>query len=309
MSVSLYENIVTRVKSARSIRHLPYALTKYSDNNNYLARLKQDGCLVLPDYIAPDKLKQMQEEVNNGFINNKYTTPCLGQNLLDSNQHKDLIDNYLLGTKEDYVKAGCTFDKDQVSSYQQALNDFAPSTLTLNNLATIPTFFKFCLDQKLLELISHYMTMIPTLNECYVRRNFAAKYKTMNHFWHRDLNHKYFILKMFVFFNDCHIENGPHEYVMGSHRNKNLLNNKPYYSDAEVDKAFPEAFSERKLSLVKAGTVIIEDTRGLHRARVPISGHRDVGYAVFTPNRHLCYSLDDSLKKGLSALQSYVISS
>ncbi|MEW6690500.1 MAG: hypothetical protein AB1452_15600 [Pseudomonadota bacterium] len=39
------------------------------------------------------------------------------------------------------------------------------------------------------------------------------------------------------------------------------------------------------MSVVKAGTLILEDTRGLHRARMPDRGFRDLGYAVFTPLR------------------------
>ena len=37
------------------------------------------------------------------------------------------------------------------------------------------------------------------------------------------------------------------------------------------------------VSKVKAGTIIIEDTRGLHKAGIPKKAYRDLGFAVFLP--------------------------
>jgi hypothetical protein len=64
-----------------------------------------------------------------------------------------------------------------------------------------------------------------------------------------------------------------------------VLNGQRYFTDEEVDRAYPPGSPERLVSVVKAGTVVIEDTRGLHRARLPKSGFRDLGYAVFVPLR------------------------
>ena len=52
-----------------------------------------------------------------------------------------------------------------------------------------------------------------------------------------------------------------------------------------VDKYFPLDSSDRFVSRVPAGTVVIEDTRGVHRGAVPELGYRDLGYAVFFPQR------------------------
>mgnify|MGYP006170227719 CR=1 FL=1 len=58
---------------------------------------------------------------------------------------------------------------------------------------------------------------------------------------------------------------------------------------------------------MSAGTIIIEDTRGLHRAALPTAGWRDLGYMVFMPLRpfysHQNYTFPkDDLEK-LSPLQ------
>jgi hypothetical protein len=138
------------------------------------------------------------------------------------------------------------------------------------------------LNEEILKIIDTYMGLRPHLVEAYLRRNFPAKYKVMNHFWHRDTNHPEFLLKAFIFLSDCKITNGPHEYVSGSIQDRRL-DGKPYFLDKEVDSLYPDDSSNRIKSVVKAGTVILEDTRGLHRATIPKEGFRDLGFAIFMP--------------------------
>lgn len=124
---------------------------------------------------------------------------------------------------------------------------------------------------------------MPHLAETYVRRNYPSPFRTMNHYWHRDLNNRHYLLKIFFFLSDCSLENGPHEFIRGSHTRFNVLNGKRYFSDQEVDAVYPPRGADRVVSEVKAGTVILEDTRGVHRAQMPRAGYRDLGYAVFVP--------------------------
>ena len=115
------------------------------------------------------------------------------------------------------------------------------------------------------------------------------------------------MVKAFFFLSDCAEENGPHEYVRGSHRKLDVLNGKRYFDDAEVDALHPPGSRTRFLSKVKAGTVVLEDTRGLHRANLPVAGHRDLGYAVFMPLRpfypHRNYQLPSDALGELSGFQ------
>lgn len=92
-----------------------------------------------------------------------------------------------------------------------------------------------------------------------------------------------YLLKVFFFFTDCDLDNGPHEYIQGSHNRFDVLNNKRYYEDSDIDSLYPEGSEERVVSKVTAGTVVIEDTRGVHRARMPVTGYRDLGFAIFVP--------------------------
>lgn len=241
----------------------------------------------------------------------EFELPCLAQSKIEKKKHAELIDNYFLGNIEDYTEQGITFGRNDFDSYEAAVSKFKPSTLKVY-LTSMPQFFPMWLNEEILEIIESYLGFKPYLFEAYLRRNFHADYKVMNHFWHRDINHRDYIVKVFFFFSDCELENGPHEYISGTIADQRL-SGKMYYSDDEVDELYPESSTHRVRSIVKAGTVVIEDTRGLHRAVVPKQGHRDLGFAVFLPKSIFskksapCYNIGSEAFRGLSKKQrSYV---
>ena len=178
-------------------------------------------------------------------------------------------------------------------------------TLTAFMLERSIIFRSVWLDERILRVVSSYMGLVPKMVESYVRRNFPSPYKTMNHFWHRDLNHPHHLVKVFIFLSDCAVENGPHEFISGTHADHSSLNSKRYYDDLEVNRVYPEDSLGRVVSEVKAGTIVIEDTRGLHRARLPLSGYRDLGYAVFIPSQKKDPGFYHFPKKSLSELTAF----
>ncbi len=295
-------------ESYSNVRHLP----KLSEEQaSILDELKQTGFVILPDYVNGETLATMQQELQSALNNLKFRTPCLAQTRIDPQQHKALIDNHMLGTTQQLKEWGVTFDASEAESYEQVIRDFNPSTLTVPMLELSATYRAVWTDPFLLTVIGHYLGIIPKLVEAYVRRNFPAPYKSMNHYWHRDLNNRFHLLKMFVFLSDCTTETGPHEYIVGSHRNYNEFNDKRYFEDREVDSLYPAGSDRRVLSTVKAGTVVIEDTRGVHRANLPVTGHRDLGFAVFMPLRpfyqHQNYSFPSDAYAELSPFQKSFI--
>lgn len=84
-------------------------------------------------------------------------------------------------------------------------------------------------------------------------------------------------LKVFIYLTDVNVENGPHVFVEGSHRSRGIpktLLDKKYarLSDEEVIQAFGK---EKLITFTGAkGTIIIEDTRGLHKGNHLIKGER-----------------------------------
>ncbi len=276
-----------------------------------LDTLKTDGCLILDSYIPEEKLNIMQSELQQALENLQFNMPCLAQNNIDPVRHKELIDNYMFGTTQQLQNWNVTFDKSQAINYQQVLNDFKPSTLTVPMLQLSKSYRETWTDPFLLGIVANYLGMVPKLVEAYVRRNFPAHYRSMNHYWHRDINHNFHLLKMFVFLSDCTIETGPHEFIKGSHSNHEILNGQRYYEDEQVNKLYPPGHKDRMLSVVKAGTVVIENTHGLHRANIPNKAHRDLGFGVFMPippmYRHKNYHFPREAFEHLSAMQKAFI--
>jgi hypothetical protein len=238
-------------------------------------------------------------------MNGDFSFPTLAQSKIDPIVHKDLIDNYLYGSDEYFSKRGITFEKKDFKSYDQILDDFKPSTLHFKIPSDDINYFKIWLDERILGIVQAYMGLQPYLLEAYVRRNFPSPYKTMNHFWHRDLNNKHHLLKAFIFFTDTDLTNGPHEFVKKSHSDF-TLNGQRYYDDHLVESTYPVESRQIERSIVKAGTLIIEDTRGLHKASLPQMGFRDLGYGVFLPlswfrsYKHTNYQITYNVYKELS---------
>jgi len=247
-----------------------------------ISELEQNGYVLLENFIEPDLLKEMQSAYHT-ILEKKcvFELPCLAQTKINEEKHSELINNYFKYSPNELLKYDVTFDKGDFDNYQTIVSKFMPSTLK-TYLTNIPSFFPIWLNREIIEIVEGYMGLRPYLLEAYLRRNFPAKYKVMNHFWHRDTNNLDYTVKAFFFLSDCQITSGPHEYVSGSIADKRL-SGKPYYTDQEVDDLYPPGSSRRVTSVVKAGTVIIEDTRGLHRATVPQEGYRDLGFAVFLP--------------------------
>jgi hypothetical protein len=283
---SLSQRIMDRVRYSSRFNIFKKIPKPDEKQSSLIEQLHKDGFIVITEHIPSEKLNILKFDFQNALLNLQFDTPCLSQTKIDPEKHDFLIKRNMLATPKELGEFGLAIEKDLCINYEQVISEFKPSTLTVPILTYSNAFRQLWLDEYLLTIVSHYMGMVPHLTEAYVRRNFPAKYKTMNHFWHRDLNHPSHLLKIFFFLSDCSLETGPHEYVSGSYtdsKKRYILNNKRYYEDIEIDNIYPPKSEDRIISLVPAGTVIIEDTRGLHRANVPQKMFRDLGYAVFMP--------------------------
>ena len=279
----MLKTFINRIKYFGRFKHR--AEKKLTDKQKkWLLNLKADGYTLIENFIDADELEKLQTLYKRELESNlNFETPCISQSNIDATQHKHLIDNYFKYTNSELKKEGVTFDKSNCKSYEQVINTFKPSTLKTYIPNSI-SFFKLWLHPEILQVIEAYMGLRPQLVEAYLRRNFPADYRVMNHYWHRDQNNKDYLLKVFIFLSDCEIEHGPHEYIAGSIEDIRL-SGKTYYTDEEVDSLYPPGSKKRIQSVVKAGTIIVEDTRGLHRAKIPEKEFRDLGYAIFIPTR------------------------
>lgn len=303
---TLLDKVRSRALFYRNYARRPLIPAPTPEQSAIIDTLRNEGSVVLENHIPPDVIAVLQAELEQALHQMRFSLPCLAQSRIDPARHSQLIENFMYGTPEQLRSWGVTFERTEAQSYEQVLRDFNPSTLALQLLESSATYRSVWLDESLLTLIANYLGMVPSLAEAYVRRNFPAPYRTMNHYWHRDLNSQH-LVKAFFFLSDCKIENGPHEYIRRSHSNLETLNGKRYFEDGEVDAVHPPGSRDRFQSVVKAGTVVLEDTRGLHRASLPTAGYRDLGFAVFMPLRpyypHRNYSVPRSALGELSDFQ------
>lgn len=247
-----------------------------------LDHLRQQGYVTFTHLVGTDKLRQLQADYEHRLESElAFDFPTLAQSRIDTTRDADLIKTNFLATPETLAKRGLAFERADVTSYEQAVAEFAPSTLTTKLPDTID-WFDLWLDSRILPIIEAYFGFVPELMEAYIRRNFPARFVVMNHAWHRDRNHKTHLLKAFVFLSDCTLKTGPHHYIAGSVRDRRI-DGKIYYSDEEISAAYPPETGREIISEVPAGTIILEDTRGLHKAGIPEEGYRDLGYSTFVP--------------------------
>lgn len=275
--------------------------------------LNQRGFVVLDHLVGSSEFaslkRQLDKKIEHDF---DLIFPCLAQKKIDTNRDQDLIAKKFLVTSDELASRKLTFCRKDVQSYEQMIAEFQPSTLTVPMPSEI-SFYNVWLDPDVTAIVSNYMGFYPELTEAYLRRNFPCNYPVMNHNWHRDSNHTSHLLKAFIFFTDCDIDTGAHHYISGS-VNDPRFRDKIYYTDKEINTAWPLESEEHMVSSVKAGTIIIEDTRGLHKAGIPRRAYRDLGFAVFLPpnifNRNkTLYRVDKSVFDKLSEEQSLFIPS
>ncbi|MGU9962180.1 MAG: phytanoyl-CoA dioxygenase [Candidatus Puniceispirillales bacterium WSBS_2018_MAG_OTU23] len=247
-----------------------------------LAQLKARGFVMLDHMVGSSEFKKMKGSIDQKIEQDfELQFPCLSQSKIDVERDKKLIETNFLASNEKLKQLGLTFDRANITSYQQILDEFNPSTLTIP-MPSEAEYYQLWLDPNVMSIVSAYMGFKPHMTEGYVRRNFPSSFKIMNHNWHRDTNHDKYLLKAFIFFTDCDIDTGAHHYIAGS-INDPRHRDKPYFTDDEIHATWPIGSDDHMISTVPAGTIIIEDTRGLHKAGIPKKAYRDLGYAIFSP--------------------------
>ena len=269
-------------KIARVGRGAPREEKLTAAQQQKLAHLREHGYVAFDHLVGTDRLKRLQEDYRSRVEDKlDFEFPTLAQAKIDPQRDADLIKGNFLATPQQLAERGLTFSREDVRSYRQAVADFAPSTLT-TEIPDSAEWFDVWLDESMLPIVEAYMGFRPQLVEAYIRRNFPARFVVMNHAWHRDRNHETHLLKTFVFLSDCTLKTGPHHYIAGSVKDRRI-DGKNYYSDEEIAGIYPENSGREIVSVVPAGTIILEDTRGLHKAGIPQEGYRDLGYATFIP--------------------------
>lgn len=134
-------------------------------------------------------------------------------------------------------------------------------------------------DKMLAQIVQDYIGSKPVIDliAMWWHTNFQDKPdKEAAQFFHFDMDRIKWI-KLFIYLTDVKSLNGPHTFVLGSHKTGRIpskLLNKGYgrLTDEEVKEQYP---NEEIIEFTgQRGTIILEDTRGLHKGKHVQEGDR-----------------------------------
>lgn len=222
---------------------------------------------LLSKYDAVELKKYQENLKKNGYL--------ILENILTTNE-VDYLANDLKKKDGFYLS-----DKNGVSA-KQRLNLDNPAEVKFfyssQDIINTKSFQKILFDSSLINFSQEYLNSYPVIDNISSWWSFPSNKPDKNaaQWWHFDLDRPKW-LKFFFFLTDCTFETGAHCFVKGSHKNNGIkwsLRNKGYsrLSDEEIEKSY----SKEDIITVEAkkGSLLIEDTRGLHKGRQLIKNNR-----------------------------------
>jgi len=206
----------------------------------YVAQLRQEGCVLFERALAPEACERLAKFA--------YDTPALVRPM----------DGERGSSRPRFAQ----FDPDKPIAVRY---DFDTDALLDN-----PDVQALLADQSLLYLVQEYLGCLPRADVLgmWWHTNYSDRPDSQAaQFFHFDMDRIKW-LKVFIYLTDVGMENGPHTFVTGSHRTGGIpadMLRRGYVrlSDAEVYRTYS---TERcRQFCAPRGSVILEDTRGLHK--------------------------------------------
>jgi phytanoyl-CoA dioxygenase PhyH len=159
----------------------------------------------------------------------------------------------------------------QVERFARGNPDCVRYDFSEQQLVNNPLIQRLMADRSFIAVAQNYLQAQPIVDVVAMWWNVASPRpdKGAAQYWHFDMDRIKW-LKFFVYLTDVGPENGPHSFVAGSHRSGGIsgsLLQKGYSRliDEEVGSSYPpDKFIE---FTAPRGTVIAEDTRGLHKGK------------------------------------------
>jgi hypothetical protein len=162
---------------------------------------------------------------------------------------------------------------------EQVLSGTVPSSIEMWSLSEDwvlgqPLTQRVLTDPYILEVASQYLGVSPVLSQTsswFSLNSPRSQEIESAQQWHWDCDRVKW-LKVFVYITDVDGEHGPHEFVRGTHRRLPRTSLSSRVPDSRVRHLYAD---EDIISMVgPPGTLVFEDTRGLHRGRPVQRGHR-----------------------------------
>jgi hypothetical protein len=240
------QNLRTRQRIATFVsRFLPKGTSEYPGTAQLVEELDREGFVMLDDLVTPGMALKMREHFRSSVVHSPYVY----------NSPRLLIDDPNLPDSHFFIH-----DDQTVLSCPHALE-----------IANNPKILAAMEAELGCKPTIGYMTAwwsVPTADGIALHaENF-----------HRDVDDVKFI-KLFVYLTDVDLENGPHDFIRGSHADPRLPRIRRY-----TDKEMWDTFGNNALVRFtgKAGTAFLENTYGMHRGLHVRSGRRLMFQIIYT---------------------------
>jgi hypothetical protein len=185
------------------------------------------------------------------------------------------------------VAQGAASDGDAMLVIDRAAPKAVRYELTTTDLVANPDVQALMADYSLLTVAQDYLRSAPIIDIVTMWWHTAFKRgpdERAAQFYHFDMDRPRW-LKFFFYLTDVGPENGPHCFIRGSHRTRGIaseLLSRGYarLSDEDVAKHYPP--EDHIVFTGRRGTIIAEDTRGLHKGQHVVNGDRLIFQLEFT---------------------------
>jgi hypothetical protein len=151
--------------------------------------------------------------------------------------------------------------------------------LNQDGIVRDPIFWKLAFDPFILSVVSEYFGCTPIHVQTnswfsFPTKEEVGKLSSNAQEFHQDKEFMKF-LKVFIYLNDVGVDNGPHAYVEGSHRDT-LFSKGINYSDRVSDYEIKNYYDHERIKVVSGpvGTLIFGDTSCAHKGMQINSGSR-----------------------------------
>jgi hypothetical protein len=237
-AIRAWHRVQERVRSPRARRAIARVVALFRPGVHHVhderdAQLLSSGFVLMPGFLSSERAKELRDLIA-GY---------------------DCMDPW----------------KPELGSFR---HDSAPRGVHVADVPAAPcisALHEIAYDPRLLSLVSGYFGCRPYLDSIQVWWSLTGNMEPEEaENFHRD-NDSIRFLKLFLYLTDVEETDGPHKFVIGSHRIGKLLARRRF-SDAEVEGAFG-ADSVKTFTGV-AGDAFIEDTWGIHKGQLPQKGKR-----------------------------------
>lgn len=247
-------------------------------NNTWFDQLQRDGVVAIDNFLPDDVFSSLQVEAHQLALQTETQCPFP--------LHKQ---THGFGEKIPFDNGFDRFDGSTLNRFVELSKAITPQCYELINNPQLRQLYRQaagCLNHP----DKFYLYQM--------RHDESSRFRDSQKQWHRDTFHS--AIKLWYFIDDVSLDDGPFEYIKGSHKMTSLRKNWEYLKSnracqSNQQKGGAFRFNQADLRYlktqaktafpVKANTLVLADVRGIHRRGAAVGSNQRLSiYASFRPH-------------------------